>query len=324
MKTIGKILALCILLAMAVGLCVSAAAADRTYTVRIYAGNQGTLTVGDGNVWIQQLQYGDTVSFNPSMVELPEDSRYYVRGIREAGLDNDAIGYSSFRVTRDIDYVVAYGILSTAVQYTVNYLSEDGTALAPSQVFYGNVGDRPVVAFAYVEGYQPQAYNLTKTLTENPGENVFSFTYREVESGTIVVPPSPTPSGAPEENPETTEAPENGETPETTEAPENGETPENGTEPENTGNESGTGNEGGEQGQGTEGNNGEPEEIIDLDDVPAAAPGGEDGQTEKSDSGFLDTLREVPGWAYGAGGGVIAAAVAIPIIVSAARRKKNR
>ena len=57
-----------------------------------------------------------------------------------------------------------------------------GTPLLESQTFYGAVGDRPVVAFQYVDGYQPQAYNLTGTLSSNEAENVFTFTYTETEA----------------------------------------------------------------------------------------------------------------------------------------------
>ena len=31
---------------------------------------------------------------------------------------------------------------------------------------YGNVGDKPVVAYKYIDSYIPQAYALTKTLVE--------------------------------------------------------------------------------------------------------------------------------------------------------------
>ena len=35
-----------------------------------------------------------------------------------------------------------------------------------------------------MEGYQPTAYNETKTLTDNEAENVFTFRYRAVAAGT--------------------------------------------------------------------------------------------------------------------------------------------
>ena len=91
------------------------------------------------------------------------------------------------------------------VAYTVNYQDASGNALAESQTFYGNIGDKPVVAYRYVENYIPDALALTKTLSDNESENVFTFTYtpgatdRIVETTTTVtttVPGTATPAGA--------------------------------------------------------------------------------------------------------------------------------
>ena len=91
------------------------------------------------------------------------------------------------------------------VAYTVNYQDASGNSLAESQTFYGNVGDKPVVAYRYVENYIPDALALTKTLSDNESENVFTFTYtpgatdRIVETTTTVtttVPGTATPAGA--------------------------------------------------------------------------------------------------------------------------------
>ena len=171
-----------------------------TYTVTLYAGNQGSfggaggvsisgsgaVTYSDADeIRITGLRYGDRVSFNAQsgMVSLGEDSRYYVRGVRESGRDNDTVGNSSFAVDSDREYVVAYGIRGNMVSYVVNYQDASGNSLMPSQTFYGAVGDRPVVAFQYIEGYQPQAYNLTGTLSENEADNLFTFVYTQIPSG---------------------------------------------------------------------------------------------------------------------------------------------
>lgn len=42
-----------------------------------------------------------------------------------------------------------------------------------------------MVAYHYIEGYQPQAYNLTKTLSKNEAENVFTFVYEPVPEDTV-------------------------------------------------------------------------------------------------------------------------------------------
>ena len=62
------------------------------------------------------------------------------------------------------------------VAYTVNYQDASGKSLAESQTFYGNIGDKPVVAYRYIENYIPDALALTKTLSDNEVENVFTFT----------------------------------------------------------------------------------------------------------------------------------------------------
>lgn len=180
-KWCGILAALCLLLTNA--LPVLAAEDEYTYTVRIYAGAQGTIG-GQDVVEYSGLHYGDRVTFNPqSRVSLKNDSKYYVRGIRLSGRDNaESAGSASFMVTGDADYVVSYGILGSAVQYQIRYVDVNGNELAPSETYYGNVGDRPVIAFQYIEGYQPQAYNLTGTLLEDASQNIYTFTYRAVET----------------------------------------------------------------------------------------------------------------------------------------------
>lgn len=174
------ICALCSLCLMAV-LTVPAFAADGyTYTVRVFAGAQGSIQ-GQDMVVYDGLQYGSQFTFRLGAVSITDDSKYYVKGLRESGSDtSEELSMLSFTVTKDCDYVVAYGIKGETVAYTVNYLDEGGNALMPSETFYGNQGDRPVVAFQYIEGYQPQAYNLTGTLSGNEAENVFNFVYTPV------------------------------------------------------------------------------------------------------------------------------------------------
>ena len=72
--------------------------------------------------------------------------------------------------------------------YTVNYEDEDGNTLAPSQTYYGNVGDKPVVAYLYIENYLPEALALTKTLSADASENVFTFVYQDASPEVITEP----------------------------------------------------------------------------------------------------------------------------------------
>ena len=172
------------------------AAEDYTYTVTFYAGNQGSFTNFDGlsvkgkgnaqvsmgseKISITGLTQGDEVTFdvNQGAVSLGEDSKYYVQGLRLSGRDNDtSMAAPAFTVTEDQDYVVAYGIQGDMTSYTVNYVDENGNELAPSRTYYGNVGDKPVVAYLYMDGYMPQALTLTQTLSANQADNVFTFEY---------------------------------------------------------------------------------------------------------------------------------------------------
>ncbi len=190
---------------------------EYTYTVRVFAGNQGTIK-GSNNGSTDVLEFKDlpyNYQFNfdwRNRVQVNNDSKYYVRGLRESGRDNNTVGLSSFKVTRDIDLVVAYGIAGNSVSYTINYQDADGNTLAPSETYYGNVGDRPVLAYLYIEGYYPQAYNLTGTLKDNAAENVFTFIYYPLERETAAAtttaggggtPASPTtaPTAAPTQAP---------------------------------------------------------------------------------------------------------------------------
>lgn len=169
---------------------------EYTYTVTFYAGNQGTFADGAGKIVMSNLKYGAFVSFDvqkDGVVTLNNSDKYYVKGLRKSGRDNsetDELEASRYSVTvkGDADYVVAYGIKGNQVAYTVNYQDVDGNELLASNTYYGNVGDKPVVAYQYVEGYTPQALALTKTLSENSAENVFTFRYTPIGTTVVTIP----------------------------------------------------------------------------------------------------------------------------------------
>ncbi len=290
--------------------CTTSAAAESgtayTYTVTFYAGNQGAFTgtegisvytsgfsVADGitksmrddgsAITVKGLKAGYRISFNDIPVNLAEDSRYYVRGLRQSGRDNATVSAPSFEVRQDADYVVVYGIRGNTVSYEVRYEDADGNTIAPSRQYIGNVGDRPVVAFLYIEGYEPQAYNLVKALTENAAENVFTFVYNRVETGGGQPAPAPEgggqPAPAPEGGGQPAPAPEGGGQPVPT--PEGGgqpvPVPEGGTpvdadRPEEDVTPVDDGTDIPDEDIPTDDG---PEELVDLDDedVPLANPG---------------------------------------------------
>lgn len=213
-KLLAALFALCLLLEPCAAKSLAAdeetnlGADPYTYKVTFYAGNQGVFTsagqigvVDEDNrpvpaqaslasngsaIVVEGLKAGYTVIFDDIQgggVALEQNSQYYVRGLRKSGYDNETVAQAAFQVEQDQDYVVAYGIRGEMVSYVIQYQDAAGNALAASRTYYGNVGDRPVVAFLYIEGYEPQAYNLTKTLSKNEAENVFTFVYAPIPAG---------------------------------------------------------------------------------------------------------------------------------------------
>ena len=188
MKRWKKLLVSLLTVSMTIGAStMSVMAADGyTYKVTLSAGNKGTIN-GQDKIEKADLFSGSIVTFNLNAVQVTDD-KYYVKGIRLSGRDNEETLASPVldNVTGDADYVVAYGIKKDMVAYTVNYQDASGKALAESQTFYGNVGDKPIVAYQYIENYIPDALALTKTLSNNVSENVFTFTYKPGATDRVV------------------------------------------------------------------------------------------------------------------------------------------
>ena len=166
---------------------------DYTYTVRVWAGNEGTVDGKDTYSEIKGIEYGTEMKLSDSFAVKVANDKYYHKGFRLSGTDNqNDDGSSNLResivVTEDLDYVVSYGVKGKLVDYTLHYL-EQGTnkVLAQPSTRQGVIGDKPVVAFEYVSGYRPLYRNLTGTLKD--GKNDWTFYYvplatGETESGT--------------------------------------------------------------------------------------------------------------------------------------------
>lgn len=190
-------------LALLVVLAPAALAEEYTYSVTLSAGRQGTVTGGgvtvEGSTYTQTsdgttiklsgLHKGARVTFQAGdAARLNDDTKYYISGIRLSGRDNNTRAADpSFLVNGDADYVVAYGIRGDMVEYTVQYQDEDGNALADSRTYYGNVGDEAVVAYLYVEGYRPLNFNLSKVLSANGADNVFTFVYTQILEDEVII-----------------------------------------------------------------------------------------------------------------------------------------
>ncbi|WP_044933687.1 MucBP domain-containing protein [Pseudobutyrivibrio sp. LB2011] len=153
----------------------------------VSASDEVSVSSNKDSVIIKGLKYNDQISFNPkSAVEIPDDSndKYYVKGMRISG-SNDVVSESTFSVTKDNSYVVAYGV-GAVVPYTVKYLDGAGNALAQQNTFYGAIGDEVYVPYKYIDGYIPNALNLhTASLKEND-EFVFTYTKASASGGQTI------------------------------------------------------------------------------------------------------------------------------------------
>ena len=198
------VLSLLIALVLTFGIPATTLKADAAYTYRVtvFAGNQGKFTVeydggtlsSDGKKWTKDYLSGQHIEISEDSLgfELKDKSKYYARGFRVAGHDNDEIEEGAenktavafkrieYDVDADIDYEMAYGLKGAMVAYTINYVDGSGKTLHGSDTYYGMKGDKPVVSYRYVEGYYPNAYTQGKTLSSNEKDNVFTFTYTAI------------------------------------------------------------------------------------------------------------------------------------------------
>ena len=166
----------------------AAQADDYQYTVRVWAGNEGTVNGATGAVEApKKFAKGESVNLRDYFDAQVTDPKYYVKGFRVSGADS--LYYESFEVTEDMDFVVAYGVKGDQVSYTLNFVEYNtGKALKndqglTSKTFYGNKGDKPVVAFEYVPGYRPRYNNITGTLGDE-GTNNWKCEYIKAQTGT--------------------------------------------------------------------------------------------------------------------------------------------
>ena len=158
-----------------------------TYKIRVFAGKQGTFAGGQLEKDYTGSTFNlDDITVKPATAEDgSEYQKYYVKGIKPGGSDvSDMLSNPSFvTADSDMDYVVVYGVRGDMVSYTINYVDVNGNELAPSRTYEGNIGDKPIVPYLYIEGYMPQAYSLTKTLAADAAQNIFTFRYTRISAG---------------------------------------------------------------------------------------------------------------------------------------------
>ena len=239
------------------------------YKVTIYAGEQGTVD-GGKKVWTREYAQNEHVTITMKSIgfKLTND-KYYDRGFKIAGHDNDemtGIKSMSFDSTRDVEYVITYGIKGAMVKYVAEFVDTEGNQIHDSETYYGMAGDKPVVAFKYIDGWTPDTYNRTKTLSKDESKNAFRFVYTK---------------GTPEENQQNQQNQGNQNNPNANPAanpavgPAAPGTPQN---PAGTNVDDGAAIDDGNTPQANPGNNGDdngnnnPAQIVDDDPTPTTSP----------------------------------------------------
>ena len=164
------------------------------YTVRVWGGNQGTVSgpngSKDGGKYAEvTVEKGTPLTLSSTFTVNKKNDKYYIKGFRPGGADNDkrksennneSNGESNLRdaivVNEDMDFVVAYGVAGNMVSYTLHFVGQGtGRVLADPITRYGAQGDKPVAAYEYVEGYRPLYRNITGTLKASGNDWTFEY-----------------------------------------------------------------------------------------------------------------------------------------------------
>ena len=169
------------------------------YKVTINAGKEGTLDGDNGSktvkTWQENIDFGGqaaTITQEGLGLTLPEDSPYYIRGLKISGHDNDETDTRHYtfpvtirNITEDMSLSVAYGVKGEMIDYVVRYVDANNTSndLVPAHTYYGMPGDYLVVSAEYMDGYQPDAYNKGWTLREDGIREIIFYMSRITQGG---------------------------------------------------------------------------------------------------------------------------------------------
>ncbi len=174
------VLLLCAALALGAGMPASAA---YNYTVTVSSGLHGTLATKSNNKTADVENGGErmSLSFAYGQEWNPNDypvnvigEKYYFKGYHIAGHEG-VIG--TLDITKDIELVATFGLKGNMVKYIVHYQDRKGNTLRQDDEYFGNVGDKPVVAYVYIPGYKPvNTKNITFTLKEGEVKEI-TFVY---------------------------------------------------------------------------------------------------------------------------------------------------
>ena len=138
------------------------------------------LTLGKNSYWNPNY-------FVPEVETDPEtgSALYYFKGYHLAGIEGQLEGAQP--ASEDKVFVAIYGVAGDLVPYKVHYVDTEGNTLHASTTLHGRVGDKPVVAFLHIDGYEPyNTLNYTGTIPEE-GTLEFTFVYRRAETNVTVI-----------------------------------------------------------------------------------------------------------------------------------------
>ena len=136
----------------------------------------------DFKLAISNLSYKDRISFDAAkLVKLGADSKYYVKGMRISGSDENVNPNGNtnvtIEVTSDDTYVVAYGV-GKIIPYKVQYLGEKDEALYEEETLYGAEGEEIVVPARHIPDYKPDVIEKKLPLVK---DTVVVFKYTRLE-----------------------------------------------------------------------------------------------------------------------------------------------
>ena len=163
---------------------VSSVSAATSYKVTVSSGLHGKLS---GNMDMTEVTIAEGGEWNPTNFVIPDElieEGYYFKGYHLAGVEGEVAGAQV--INEDKVFVASYGISNDIVEYYVNYVDEAGNVLHPRATLKGNAGDKPVVAYVYIDGYIPQTRNYTGTLSKDTVIE-FTFVYSRPASGTDII-----------------------------------------------------------------------------------------------------------------------------------------
>ncbi|MBR0456133.1 MAG: hypothetical protein IJJ01_05635 [Firmicutes bacterium] len=194
MKKVQRIAVLVLSACLVFGMMTVSAFGDDGYK------HQLEVTAGNGSFSSGSTLKGTTASIDIDNAQLTvgddtvditaPDENHFVIGMKVTGHDNSEVITGTVDLANyneDESLVVAYGLKSNMIKYTIRYITADGsTVLHKQEEHYGVVGQKPVVAYKYVEGYLPDAYNRTGELKRG-SDNVFTFYYYPVDNAGQII-----------------------------------------------------------------------------------------------------------------------------------------